>query len=74
MGSKVLDLLERANDMDQDELYISIKSCILESAAKTIPKINVNGKHKSWWDDEMSAAYKEVKRQKNRFKKRSDGA
>ena len=74
MQEKVLDLLGKATTMDQDELYMNLKACIIESAGNSIPKINVNGKHKSWWDEEMSEKYQEVKRKKNRFKKRSDSA
>jgi hypothetical protein len=59
--------------MNPDELYSCLRSCILDTAEESVPKIKANGKHKSWWDEELSDKYAEVKKKRNRYKKRSDG-
>ena len=47
---------------DQDQLYIRIKEDIISAANETIPKIRANGKHKSWWDEELNNLYKAMKK------------
>ena len=74
MGTKMIELLQAAADMDHHQLYNNLRKCMLEAAETTIPQINANGKHKSWWDEELTEKHQEVKKKKNSFRKRSDGA
>ena len=52
---------------DPDMLYDKIKCSIRDSAEDSVPRLRVNGKHKSWWDEELEEKYKEMKKAKNLY-------
>ena len=72
--NRINELIQNSDQMNPDELYSCLKSCVIKTAEESIPKIKANGKHKSWWDEDMSEKYNEVKKKRNRYKKRSDGS
>ena len=59
-------------DTTPDQMYDIIKNNLLSVAEDTFGKINFNGKHKSWWDDELRLKFLDLKRRKRKYKQRSD--
>ena len=67
-----LSLQQITEDTDPDEINNMIRNNLQKVAEDQFGSITYNGKHKSWWDHELTSSYREMTTKRRKFQRRSD--